>query len=125
MLIPNPVSTRRKLFLRTSMLGVIAAIPGADRLAAAAATKKATETMKVYTDLGLRPIINASGTYTHLGGSLMPKEVVDAMVKAGDHYVGMMDLYKAVGDRIAKLTGNDGALVTTGAAGAIFVGTCA
>jgi D-glucosaminate-6-phosphate ammonia-lyase len=125
MLIRNPVWTRRKFFWRTSMLGVTAAIPGADRLVAAAATRKASETMKVYTDLGLRPIINASGTYTTLGGSLMPKEVVNAMVRAGDHYVVMMDLYKAVGARIAKLTGNDGALVTTGAAGAIFVGTCA
>jgi uncharacterized pyridoxal phosphate-dependent enzyme len=125
MFVPSTIPTRRKFFLRASMLGMIAAVPGADRLAAAVATRKVKDTMKVYTDLGLRPIINASGTYTHLGGSLMPKEVVDAMVKAGEHYVVMMDLYKAVGDRIAKITGNDGALVTTGAAGAIFVGTCA
>ncbi len=125
MFVSNSISTRRKFFFRTSMLGMIAAVPGADRLAAAVAAKKAAETMKIYTDLGLRPIINASGTYTTLGGSLMPKEVLDAMAKAGEHYVVMMDLYKAVGDRIAKLTGNEGALVTTGAAGAIFVGTCA
>jgi hypothetical protein len=33
----------------------------------------------VYTSLELRPIINAAGTYTHLGGSLMPPEVIKAM----------------------------------------------
>src|SRR5215813_4688060 len=79
----------------------------------------------VYTRLGLRPIINASGTYTHLGGSLMPAEVLDAMNEAARQYVPIRDLTKAVGDRIAQVTGNEGALVTTGAAGAIFVGTCA
>jgi uncharacterized pyridoxal phosphate-dependent enzyme len=117
--------TRRKFFFGTSMLGLLAAVPGASRLAAAAATKKAKDSMKVYTDLGLRPIVNAAGTYTHLGGSLMPEEVMQAIVQAGEHYVPMVDLEKAVGDKIAKLTGNEGALVTTGAAGAIFVGTCA
>ncbi len=80
---------------------------------------------QVYTRLGLRPIINASGTYTHLGGSLMPPEVIDAMNDAARHYVPIRDLTKAVGDRIAQLTANEAALVTTGAAGAIFVGTCA
>jgi L-seryl-tRNA(Ser) seleniumtransferase len=37
----------------------------------------------------------------------------------------MRDLTAATGRRIAELTGNEAALVTTGAAGAIFVGTCA
>jgi L-seryl-tRNA(Ser) seleniumtransferase len=81
--------------------------------------------MKVYTRLGLRPIINASGTYTHLGGSLMPQEVLDAMDDAARHYVPIRDLTRATGERIAQVTGNPAALVTTGAAGAIFTGTCA
>jgi L-seryl-tRNA(Ser) seleniumtransferase len=87
--------------------------------------RAAQQPPNVYTRLGLRPIINASGTYTHLGGSLMPAEVLDAMNEAARQYVPIRDLTKAVGDRIARLTGNDAALVTTGAAGAIFVGTCA
>jgi L-seryl-tRNA(Ser) seleniumtransferase len=85
----------------------------------------APQPANVYTRIGLRPIINASGTYTHLGGSLMPAEVLDAMNDAARHYVPIRDLTAAVGDRIARLTGNEAALVTTGAAGAIFVGTCA
>lgn len=120
-----PKLNRRAFVSSASMLTALAAVPGAARVAAAVATKKTQESMKVYTDLGLRPIVNAAGTYTHLGGSLMPDEVVQAMVDAGQHYVPIRDLEKAIGERIAKLTGNEGALVTTGAAGSIFVGTCA
>jgi uncharacterized pyridoxal phosphate-dependent enzyme len=120
-----PVFNRRSLFLRASIAGVIGAFPGGEKLAAAMAAKAGQDSKKVYTRLGLRPIINASGTYTHLGGSLMPPEVITAMNDAGRHYVPMRDLTKATGERIAQLTGNEAALVTTGAAGAIFVGTCA
>src|ERR1700741_4638463 len=120
-----PVFNRRSLFLRASIAGFVGSLPGGSRLAAAMAAKAGQDSKKVYTRLGLRPIVNASGTYTHLGGSLMPAEVLDAMNQAARQYVPIRDLTKAVGDRIAKLTGNDAALVTTGAAGAIFVGTCA
>ena len=47
------------------------------------------------------------------------------MNEAARQYVPIRDLTQAVGDRLARLTGNEAALVTTGAAGAIFVGTCA
>jgi len=120
----SPGLNRRNFFLRSSLTGALAAIPGVQRLAAMAA-KSAPDSTEVYTRIGLRPIINASGTYTHLGGSLMPPEVIDAMNDAAKHYVPIRDLTVAAGDRIAKLTGSEAALVTTGAAGAIFVGTCA
>jgi L-seryl-tRNA(Ser) seleniumtransferase len=117
-------ASRRSFFKRTSLLGLLTAIPGSRRLAIAMAEKSSQDSMKVYTRIGLRPIVNASGTYTHLGGSLMPTEVLEAMDDAARHYVPIKDLTKATGERIAQLTGNPGALVTTGAAGAIFVGTC-
>ncbi|MCC6863137.1 MAG: hypothetical protein IT158_31465 [Bryobacterales bacterium] len=119
-----PILNRRGFF-SAGWLGALAALPGGSRLAAAAALKASEESRKVYTGIGLRVIINASGTYTHLGGSLMPPEVLQAMDDAARHYVPMRDLTRAVGERIAQLTGNEAALVTTGAAGAIFVGTCA
>lgn len=115
---------RRGFIAGTSIFTGLAGLLGSRKLTAAPANKAATSA-KVYTRLGLRPIINASGTYTHLGGSLMPPEVVDAMNAAAEHYVPIRDLSTAVGDRIAQVTGNEAALVTTGAAGAIFVGTCA
>jgi len=113
-----PVLDRRRFFTWAGVLGALGSRFLSRRLQAAPPTN-------VYTRLGLRPIINASGTYTHLGGSLMPAEVLDAMNEAARQYVPIRDLTKAVGDRIAHLTGNEAALVTTGAAGAIFVGTCA
>ena len=36
--------------------------------------------MSVYDELGVRPLINASATLTRLGGSIMPREVVEAML---------------------------------------------
>src|SRR5437899_2913944 len=110
--------TRRRFFWNAGLVGSLGSVPGL-------AAKTAQDSMKVYTRLGLRPIINASGTYTHLGGSLMPQEVLDAMDDAARHYVPIRDLTRATGERIAQLTGNPAALVTTGAAGAIFVGACA
>jgi uncharacterized pyridoxal phosphate-dependent enzyme len=115
---------RRGFFSRSAALSLLGALPGASRLSRAFAQKPASSS-NVYTRIGLRPIINASGTYTHLGGSLMPAEVIEAMNSAAQHYVPIRDLTQAVGNRIAQLTGHEGALVTTGAAGAIFVGTCA
>jgi L-seryl-tRNA(Ser) seleniumtransferase len=111
---------RRTLFRRT---GLMAALTALGRRGAAASANR--DPLEVYTRLGLRPIINAAGTYTHLGGSLMPPEVIDAMNDAAKGYVPIRDLTKAAGERIAQLTGNEAALVTTGAAGAIFAGTCA
>jgi seryl-tRNA(Sec) selenium transferase len=118
-------STRRSFFTNAGLIGALGALPGGQRIAAAMAAKATQESMKVYTRLGLRPIINASGTYTHLGGSLLPEEVIDAMNDAAKHYVPIRDLVTATGERIAQLTGAPGALVTTGAAGSIFVGTAA
>ncbi len=120
-----PRWNRRRFLQRSGLLGLLGALPGGRRLAAAVAARSGENSANVYTRLGLRPIINAAGTYTHLGGSLMPGEVVDAMVDAGKHYVPIRDLSQAVGKRIAELTDNEAAMVTTGAAGAIFVATCA
>ncbi len=79
----------------------------------------------VYEALGLQHVINATGTVTTLGGSLMPPEVAAAWVDAAGHFVDLLDLQDKVGERIAKLLGVEAALVTTGAAGALLLGTAA
>lgn len=71
--------------------------------------------------LGLRPVINAAATLTKLGGSLMPPEVVAAMAEGAKHFVDLPALQRAVGERIAQLTGNDAAYISSGAAGGIVV----
>lgn len=81
--------------------------------------------MSIYDQLGVRTLINAKGTYTHLSGSVMPPEVVEAMVEAAQHYVDINELQEAVGQRLATLLGAEAALVTAGAAAALVVGMAA
>src|SRR5437660_1084736 len=79
----------------------------------------------VYEALGLKPLINAAGTFTALGGSVVPPEVVAAWMEASKHFVDLVQLQDKVGEKIAKLLGVEAALVTTGAAGALLLGTAA
>lgn len=79
----------------------------------------------VYESLGVKRVINAAGTFTNLGGSLMPPEVAAAWVEASKSFVNIGELQDKVGARIAKLLGVEAAMVTTGAAGAMQVGTAA
>ena len=92
-----PLLDRRHFFTWSGVLAALETRLGSRQLLAVSPAGG------VYTRLGLRPIINASGTYTHLGGSLMPAEVLDAMNDAARPYVPIRDLTRAVGDRIAQL----------------------
>jgi L-seryl-tRNA(Ser) seleniumtransferase len=97
-------------------------------LAASPALAKQEPTLAgagVYTRLGVRPVINAIGTVTILGGSIMPPEVVRAMDEAAKFYVNVPELQEKVGTRLAELIGVPGAVVTAGAASAITIATAA
>jgi L-seryl-tRNA(Ser) seleniumtransferase len=92
------------------------------------ASKGATKAVKLKTpdyfkELGVRPFINAAGTYTTLTASLMSQEVMDAMEYASKQFVHLTKLQDAVGARIAALCEAEAAMVTSGAAGAMLVGT--
>jgi uncharacterized pyridoxal phosphate-dependent enzyme len=78
-----------------------------------------------FRQLGIRPFINASGTYTAMTASLMPSEVMDAIEYASKHYVMLEELHVKVGERIAALVHAEAALVTSGAASALTLGTAA
>lgn len=81
--------------------------------------------MSSYERLGIPAVINANATLTRLGGSLMPPEVVDAMQAASTSFVDLHQLQAAVGARIAELTGNEAAYVTSGAASGLYLSTLA
>jgi uncharacterized pyridoxal phosphate-dependent enzyme len=78
-----------------------------------------------FKELGVRPVINAAGTFTALTASLMPPEVTAAWNYASKSYVRLAELHDAVGKRIAELIGVEAAMVTSGAAGALTVGAAA
>jgi len=78
-----------------------------------------------FRELGVRPFINAAGTYTAMTASLMPPEVMDAINYASKYYVMLDELHDRVGERIAKLVRAEAAMVTSGAASALTLGTAA
>ncbi|MGE3798524.1 MAG: aminotransferase class V-fold PLP-dependent enzyme [Thermomicrobiales bacterium] len=75
--------------------------------------------MSVYEDLGIPPVINAAATLTKLGGSLMPPPVIEAMAAAAGQFTDLFELQLKAGQRIAELTGNEAAFITSGAAAGI------
>ena len=80
---------------------------------------------KIYSELGIKPIINAIGSVTLLGGSTQPQQVIDAMQSAQDMYVPMDELEQKAGDYISKLFGAEACYVTSGAGSALTLTTAA
>ncbi|MFA6109838.1 MAG: aminotransferase class V-fold PLP-dependent enzyme [Candidatus Latescibacterota bacterium] len=78
-------------------------------------------TSSVYARLGVRPFINACGTITTLGGSIMPPRVVEAMVEASRCFVHLNEFQEKAGARIAQLTGAEAAYVCAGAASGMLL----
>lgn len=81
--------------------------------------------MSWYERLGVRPVINAAGRYTWLGGSVMPPEVVAAIADAARCHVDIHHLHRQAGAYLAELTGNEAAYVTTGAGAGIVLSVLA
>ena len=79
----------------------------------------------IYKDLGLEPIINATGSVTALGGSIVAKEVQKGMDLANDVYIPMNLLEQKVGDEIAKILGVPAAYITSGAGSALTLAAAA
>ena len=67
-----------------------------------------------FKELGIRPFINAAGTYPTLTASLMMPEVVEAINYASNKFVDLIQLQDATGKRIAELIGCEAAMVTAG-----------
>src|SRR3954453_3057765 len=78
-----------------------------------------------FQELGVRPFINAAGTYTFLTASLMRPEVIQAIEYSSKHFVHLTELQEACGRKIAALIGCEAAMVTSGAAAALTLGTAA
>ena len=93
--------------------------------AAAPAKTAAIAKRDFFAELGVRPFINAAGTFTTMTASLMPPAVMAAMETASRKYVHLPELQDAVGAKIASMLGAEAAMVTSGAAGALTCGTAA
>ncbi len=60
-----------------------------------------------------------------IGASKQLPELHAPMAEASSHFVFLEELQEKIGARLSKLIGSEAAMVTTGAAGAITLGTCA
>ncbi len=112
----NNRRTRRR-FLQSAAAGSLAA--GA-RPSASADDSRSTS---VYAELGVRTVINGRGVATFYSGTLMPPEVHQAMARASEHFVEIVELQKAVGARLARFAGTEAAMVCSGSAACISQAT--
>ncbi len=118
----------RRSFLRWSQsaMALLGAAPFVGTATQAlAAPSEAAAGEDYYDKLGVAKIINAAGTYTTLTAAVMPPQVRRAVEQAAHHPVYLKDLQEASGVYLAKKLRCEGAMVTSGAAGAITLATAA
>ena len=124
--------TRRELFRRSGLLALPAILRGGTAAAAdpsVATTTAAGDGLRagtdIYQSIGIRPLINARGTFTIISGSLMLPEVRAAIDAAAQHHVHLDELMAAVGARLAELTKAEFGMVSSGCAAALTHATAA
>ena len=79
----------------------------------------------IYKELGAKPVINATGSVTMLGGSTPIPEVREAMAQADGAYIPLMELQEAAGAAIARMVNVPAAYITSGAGSALMLATAA
>jgi L-seryl-tRNA(Ser) seleniumtransferase len=79
----------------------------------------------LFEELGVTRVINAGVTMTFLSGSLMMPEVMEAINSTSHDFANMYELQDKVGAKIAEMLLCEDAMVTSGAACALLLGTAA
>lgn len=78
-----------------------------------------------YANLNVRPVVNACGIYTDLGGSCLSPSVWAALEEVNREWASIPELLQASGERIATLVGAEAARVAPGASACIALGVAA
>ncbi|MBK5291699.1 MAG: aminotransferase class V-fold PLP-dependent enzyme [Acidobacteriia bacterium] len=113
-------------FSRRKLIAALAGLRVAAQAEPGVKASRAYGGGSIYTRLfGIRPLLCARGHTTLYGGSLMPPEVMRAMVEANDYFVDLQELNQAAGRRIAELMQAEAAMVTAGAFSAMVLGAAA
>ena len=79
----------------------------------------------IYKEMGAKPVVNATGSVTLLGGSTPVAEVKAAMDAADSAFIPLIELEQVAGDRIAEMLGVPAAYITSGAGSALTLMTAA
>ena len=94
--------SRRDLFRGGGLLAAAQALGGGAQRASATPLDVGPN---LYRSIGVRPIINARGTFTIITGSQTLPEVKRAMDEASRHYVNLDELMEGVGKRQKRRVG--------------------
>lgn len=117
---------RRKLLKRLSALPLVGGVLGSSVTYATAQPAQSAKVKRdLFKELGVTPVINANVTMTYLSGSLMLPEVMEAINSTAHDFANMYDLQDKVGAKIAEMLNCEAAMVTSGAACAMTLGTAA
>ncbi len=124
------MKTKRRSAIK-KMLASTTALVGLGHMAVAN-DKKATEkaiaspkTHDYFEELGITRVINAGATMTFLSGSLMMPETVEAINATAHDFADMYELQDKIGAKMAEMLHCEAAMVTSGAAAALVLGTAA
>lgn len=99
-------------------------VPGSP-LSDSAVSSPSAPSRDLFAELDVTRVINANVTMTFLSGSLMLPEVLEAINSTSHDFANMFDLQDKVGAKIAEMLKVEAAMVTSGAACAILLGTAA
>lgn len=81
--------------------------------------------MDIVAEFGLRPIVNAVGTATRVGGQRMHPDVIAAMADAAGRHFAIDELQEIGGREIVAATGAEAGYVTSGASAGLMLGAAA
>lgn len=84
-----------------------------------AVPKAAAGRPDIRAELGLRPVINVSGTMTSLGASIIVPEAIAAMAAIAPEFVDLDALHRKASRVVARLTGAEAGFVTASCAAGI------
>lgn len=79
----------------------------------------------IHDEFGVPRVINATGTKTRIGGSLIRQEAVEAMQRMATSFVRISDLQARASDLITDVTGAESGYVTSGANAGMVLGAAA
>jgi L-seryl-tRNA(Ser) seleniumtransferase len=81
--------------------------------------------MDIYDKLGIKKLINAEGTLTRMGGSIVDPGVMKEMTAASKYFVDLNELLEKAGEYVANLLGVEASYITSGAAAGLTLSTAA
>lgn len=81
--------------------------------------------MAMFSEVNVKPVINAAGNISELGGSILRAEARKAMQQVPPVYVDILELQRQLGDSIASLVGVQAAYITSGACAGLAISVAA